>query len=489
MGGRAKRNPVSDVRTPGRCTGHSNLQVEKIMSQQSLESKIQKSGNVVEMLRHSQVGTYVYPVPAEFTNWRDEQRAWRETAVLFDQSYHMTDVYFEGPDVVRLLSDLGVNSFTGFVPNKAKQYVPCNYDGYVIGDAILFYLSENMVSVVGRPPVMNWLEFQAKTRKYDVKVERDERSATNPNARRTYRYQLQGPNATKILEKLNGGPLPKIKFFNMGEISIAGRKVRALAHGMSGEPGLEFWGPHEEGADIRAAVVEAGRDYGLKQSGFRAYSTSVLDAGWIPSPMPAIYSGDKMRPYREWLSGDGFEANASLGGSFYSNNVQDYYLTPWDLGYGGFIKFDHDFIGRDALMKLADQPHRKKVTLAWNKDDVLRVFGSMLEKGDRAKHLEMPASHYATLPYDRVLADGKVVGLSTYSGYSSNDRSWLSLAMLDEAHSVPGTEVTLVWGEENGGSRKPLVESHVQMEIRAIVSPCPYAEVARESYRPRPGKP
>jgi len=78
-----------------------------------------------------------------------------------------------------------------------------------------------------------------------------------------------------------------------------------------------------------------------------------------------------------------------------------------------------------------------------------------------------------------VLADGKVVGLSTYSGYSSNDRSWLSLAMLDEAHSVPGTEVTLVWGEENGGSRKPLVESHVQMEIRAIVSPCPYAEVAR----------
>src|SRR5258706_5430213 len=178
------------------------------MSRQSLESKIQSTGNPVDMMRNSQIGTYVYPVPAEFTNWRDEQRAWRESAVLFDQSYHMTDVYFEGPEVVKLLSDLGINSFKGFVPNKAKQYVPCNHDGHVIGDAILFFLSENKVSVVGRPPVMNWLEFQAKTSKYDVTIERDERTVTNPNARRTYRYQLQGPHAIKILEKLNGRPMP-----------------------------------------------------------------------------------------------------------------------------------------------------------------------------------------------------------------------------------------------------------------------------------------
>ena len=199
------------------------------MTQQTLESKIRSFGNPVDMLRRSQMGTYVYPVPAEFSNWRDEQRAWRETAVLFDQSYHMTDVYFRGRDVVRLLSDLGVNSFKNFTPNKAKQFVPCNHDGYVIGDAILFYLEENKVSIVGRPPVMNWVEFHARTGGYAVEVERDERAVANPNARRTYRYQLQGPNALQILEKLNGGPLAQIKFFSMGEISIAGRRVRAQA--------------------------------------------------------------------------------------------------------------------------------------------------------------------------------------------------------------------------------------------------------------------
>jgi hypothetical protein len=45
-----------------------------------------------------------------------------------------------------------------------------------------------------------------------------------------------------------------------------------------------------------------------------------------------------------------------------------------------------------------------------------------------------------------------------------------------------GTEVTLVWGEENGGSAKPVVERHEQTELRAVVSPCPYSEVARTSY-------
>ena len=35
-----------------------------------------------------------------------------------------------------------------------------------------------------------------------------------------YRYQIQGPNAAKVLERLNGGPLPDVKFFNMDVINI-----------------------------------------------------------------------------------------------------------------------------------------------------------------------------------------------------------------------------------------------------------------------------
>ena len=78
-----------------------------------------------------------FHLPANTATRRDEQEAWQKTAIIFDQSFHMTDYYFEGPDTYRLLSDLGVNSLKNFGPNKAKQFVACNYDGYVIDDAIL----------------------------------------------------------------------------------------------------------------------------------------------------------------------------------------------------------------------------------------------------------------------------------------------------------------------------------------------------------------
>jgi vanillate/3-O-methylgallate O-demethylase len=453
------------------------------MTQQSLEDALQAAGGPVPLARNSQIGPYVYPaVPAEFTNWREEQVAWRETCALFDQSHHMTDLYVEGPDVIRLLSDLGVNTFSNVAVNKAKQFVPCTPDGYVIGDGILFFLDENRVSLVGRPSAHNWVAYHAETGGYDVELERDERTAVNPTGgRKLYRYQVQGPTALQVMERATGGPLPEIKFFNMGELTVAGRRVRALHHGMSGAPGLELFGPWEERDEVKAAIVEAGGELGLRQVGSRVYATNTLESGWIPCPLPAIFTGEALKPYREWLPASGYEGTGSLGGSFYSEDIEDYYLTPYELGYGPFVKFDHDFIGRDALERIAAAPHRRKVTLAWNGEDVARAIGTLFEKGDAVKYIDFPLSNYSTWPNDRIMHGDRMVGVSTFSGYSYNERSFLSLAIVDPDVEI-GTEVVLVWGEEGGGSSKPVVERHVQGEIRAVVSPCPYSEVARTSY-------
>ena len=109
------------------------------MAKRSLEDVLQSVDNPVHMLRNSQIGAYVYPVVApEFSNWRDEQRAWRTTAVLFDQSHHMAELMVEGPDAFAMLQSLAINSFANFTTDRAKHFVPCNYDGYVIGDVILF---------------------------------------------------------------------------------------------------------------------------------------------------------------------------------------------------------------------------------------------------------------------------------------------------------------------------------------------------------------
>ena len=455
------------------------------MSYQNLEAALQAAGNPVELLRNSQIGPYAFPVVRhEFTNWRDEQRSWRETCALFDQSHHMTDVYIEGPDALKLLSDLGVNSFKNFKVDQAKQFVACNHDGYVIGDAILFYLAENKFSLVGRPPAGNWVQYNLETGAYNAKATRDERSAVNQGRRTFFRYQVQGPNALKLMEKVLRKPAPDIRFFNMATLSIAGHDVHALRHGMVGQPGWELFGPWEHGEAVRNAIVEAGAEFGLRQVGSRTYPTSCLESGWIPSPLPAVYTGDAMKPYRQWLTGKSYEVNASLGGSFYSNDIRDYYLTPYDLGYGPFVKFDHDFIGRAALEKMT--PKRQKVTLVWNGEDVERALGSLFNSdGDIAKYIDLPLANYSTLPFDKVLTGGKTVGVSTYTGYIYNERAMVSLAVVDNNVSEPGTQVTVVWGEEGRGSTKPTVERHAQAEIRATVAPVPISAVAREAYRPK----
>jgi glycine cleavage system aminomethyltransferase T len=457
------------------------------MSQQSLEQVLQTVKSPVELLRNSQIGPYAFPVVRhEFTNWRDEQRSWRETCALFDQSHHMTDLYVEGPDALKVFSDLGVNTFKNFKVDQAKQFVACNPDGYVIGDAILFYLGENTFNLVGRPPAANWVQFNVETRGYNAKVERDERSAVNQGRRKTFRFQVQGPHALKVMEKVTGKPVPDIRFFNMGLFSIARHDVRALRHGMVGQPGWEMWGPWEHAEDVREAIVAAGQEFGIRQVGARTYPTSCLESGWIPSPLPAVYTGEAMKPYRQWLTSKSYEAMASLGGSFVSGDIADYYLTPYDLGYGPFVKFDHDFVGRAALEQISASPRRKKVTLVWNGADVTRVFDTLFAgHDDIAKYIDLPLANYATLPYDQVVTGGNGIGLSTYTGYNYNERAMLSLAIVDNAHAVPGTEVTLIWGEAKGGTSKPTVERHRQAEIRATIAPAPISETARVAYRPK----
>jgi syringate O-demethylase len=397
----------------------------------------------------------------------------------------MTDMYLEGPDALRLLTDLGVNSFRNFTRDKAKQFVPCNYDGYVIGDVILFCLEENRFNLVGRPSVHNWVRFHCETGGYDAACELDERAASRegPIVRKAYRYQVQGPNALDVIRKVTGQEPPEIRFFNMAEIRIAGRAVRALRHGMVGQPGFELFGPWAEREEVRAAIVEAGADLGLRQVGARAYSSNTLESGWIPSPMPAVYTGARMQAYREWLPAATYEAMASLGGSFYSPDITDYYLTPTDLGYGPIVRFDHDFIGRDALESGKPERGRKKVTLVLDSADLTRAIGTMFQEEGRAKYFDFPSAVYSTLPYDRVTSHGNTVGISTWCGYSANEGKMLTLAILDEAHATPGSRVTLVWGEEGGGSSKPTVERHVQTEIGASVAPAPYVEIARTAYR------
>ena len=459
------------------------------MSAKNLQELLDSTGNTVELLRNSQLGAYIYPVvPAEFTNWRREVIAWRESAVLYDQTHHMINLFISGPDALRLLADTGVNSMANFPVDTAKQFVPVSPEGGVIGDGILFHLADEEFVFVGRAPVANWLMFRGGSG-YNVDIRLDDRSPSRPYGkavtREVWRFQIQGPNAWQVIEKVNGGPVEQVRFFRMGHMNVGGERVRTLRHGMAGAPGLEIWGPYETFDKVRDSILEAGREFGLEPCGARAYSCNTLESGWIPSPLPAIYTSEELRPYREWLGPNSYEAVNALAGSFVSDRIEDYYLNPWELGYGSFVKFDHDFTGRDALAAIAPETQRRKVTLAWNAEDVAALLASPVDAaGPGYQFFDLPNANYGSSNFDSILdADGTLVGLSLFTGYSANERTALSLATVSPG--VPlGAEVSVMWGEPGGGSRKTTVQPHEQLAVRAIVSPAPYSAMVRESYRP-----
>ncbi|MHC9237421.1 vanillate/3-O-methylgallate O-demethylase [Pseudooceanicola sp. 502str34] len=460
------------------------------MAGQSLSSVLQGVSNPVELLRNSRGGIYVYPVVApEFSNWRSEQMAWRHSAVLFDQTHHMDELIVEGPDAEAFLAYVGINAFGNFDLNRAKHFVPVTPAGHVIGDMIIFREREDKFVLVGRQPTANWTKFQAAIGKWKVRLIHDPRSDSRPEGERVlrthYRFQIQGPDANKIFDEINGGPVPDIKFFHVDWINVGSKKVQALRHGMAGAPGLEIWGPYSDKAYVLSTILEAAEKVGvdLRRVGSRAYSTNTVESGWIPSPLPGIYSGDgMMQEYRDWLGADAYEAVGSIGGSFVSDNVEDYYTNPFELGYGFYIGWKKDdFIGKDALTKLKDAPtNRKKVTFEWNPEDVMKVIQSNFEEGTPYKWIDFPQPNYASSSADMIMDGDKMVGMSMFNGYSYNERRLLSLGVVSQDVNV-GDVLTLKWGEPDE-TQKTSTEKHRQADIRVRIAPTPYAAEARENY-------
>lgn len=433
---------------------------------------------------HTRIRFDMSPVPAEVSNWRDEQRAWRETAVLFDQTHHMPELFLSGPEAFQLLSDIGVNTLSGFRPGIGKQFVACNSRGQMIGECILHDLGGTYELISGKP-LLNWVRFHAETGDYDVSYEMDEATWDNTTgSRRNFRFQIDGPNGGMIFDELVEGEVPTIPFFRSAMVTIAGTRVMAFRHGMAGHRGYEISGPFESQEVVRNAILKIGERYGIRAAGQKAYFTAALESGWISYPIPAIYTGEDLREYREWLPANEWEGRFDFGGSFCPADIEEYYTTPFDLSLNRVVKFDHEFIGREALEQIAQQPPRTKVALAWNTEDVLRIYASQFNDGPTFKSIRFPASDYAQMHRDLVhTPGGDVIGLSTHGGYTVNEKTVISHCIIDEEFAIPGTEVIVTWGEPNGGSRKPFVERHDQTTVRATVHAVPFANAVRDLKR------
>jgi vanillate/3-O-methylgallate O-demethylase len=438
----------------------------------SLQQGIDQAGSPIKLLWKPNSEPWKPPViDDEFDGWQVEQGAANVGVAFSDLSHHMRDLFIDGPDATRLLSDYSANNFEAFEVNQAKQFVPVTEHGDIVQDGILMRDGENAYTLSGPPASQSWILYHGEKGGYDVSFVDDVDSQFRPGGGLPvlFRFQVQGPQALALVEQVFGGPLPATKFFHSTPVSLDGRSFRALRHGMSGQTGYEFIGDYADGDYVKQALLEAGAEYGLVRVGSLAYSTNGIESGWIPTPTPGIYTDPELQPYREWLSLFSYEGQRALHGTWFSERIEDYYVSPYELGYGRSIAFNHDFVGRDALERAKDVVPRTKVTLELDPADVREVFGDDL-------------GFFLSYARYRIEANGKPVGATFYTANIAHVGTILALSLIENDSAVPGTEVSVVFGEHPGPGNDPDGDFDFK-RLRATVQPSPYNEFARTQYR------
>lgn len=443
---------------------------EHRVSTPSLQDGIDRAGSAVKLLWRTGAEPWMPPVvQPEYSGWRQEQASWGSSVALMDLSYHMWDTFVAGSDATRLLSEVSANSVDSCAVGQAKQFVAVTKAGLLVGDGILLRREPDQYVLTGRPTAQMWLTYHAERGGYDVDLSSDPdcwRDRTHVPV--FFRYQVQGPRALEVVEAAFGR-IPEAAFFHTTLMTWQGRTFRALRHGMAGQPGFEFIGDYSDHQAVKEVLLQAGEPMGLQRIGALAYPTAQAESGWVPAPQPAIYTEPGLVGYRSWLSLFTPDGQQPLHGSYYSEDIEDYYVSPYELGYGRSISLNHDFIGRDALAMAKDQRLRVKVTLVADPDDVRQVLGA--DHGivfNTARH--------------RVEVGDRMIGMTQFCAYNDPIGTVLGLALLEHDQAATGTAVTVAWGDHPGPTAPP--GSIVDLpRVRATVHPAPYTEYARSGYR------
>ena len=381
-------------------------------------------------------------IPNEFTGWMDECNAIATTCYIGDWSW-LNKIRISGPDVIPCLEASTINGYKKFPIGKGRHIISVTPEGKMIGDGIAFREAEDTFLLTAG---LTLAEGQMlKSQGFDVTVE--ELTA------RMYNFHVQGPLSGKVIEKLCGEDISDLGFLYFREIKIDGRDVRLYRGGMSGELGYELFGDSADGSFIWSRVVEAGREFGIRQYGYRSLMVNHLQAffptiwvDFLPANLPE-------------------EAHAEL-----------FYRSPVDFGWGGLMDKSRDFPGKAALVAEMEHPTHKTVMLEWDNEDCISIYTSLFDKENEPyEQMSLPVSVSevacgapAFVPV--FSKDHALVGFASNRGYSYQFRKVISITYMDIAYATEGTEVFVLYGNE--GKRQKM--------IRATVTMAPYKRDGRK---------
>ncbi|KAI0899277.1 glycine cleavage T protein [Annulohypoxylon nitens] len=405
---------------------------------------------------------------AEYTDWIDESVSWKATCYIGDWS-PLLKIRVKGPEAKAFFEYLSTNHWPNFSPLQAKQAIFCRDDGKIMGEGVVMMLGEDDFIFTSVPGVVWALyQFHQGSRKSNATIE--------VVSDKWYLFQVQGPNSVELMDEVTKDTTRDLKFMHAKELSIDGHKFLCLRQGVSGEKGFELWGSAEDGQAVYSAIVKCGEKYGIRQLGGRAKPVNHVE-GAFPTPaldfLPAVHGDEEiLASYRKFALDSGLGVESFMyfqAAGSHGSDPTAHHRTPFDLGWGWLVNLDHDFIGKDALRRIANDPPNKLVSMEWNDEDVADTYASLFRR-ESYEYMEMPREAGSTLKGSSVYVDDNLVGCAVSRCYSYWFKKMISLGIVKTQYAIPGTEVVVKWGAEGSP----------QKMIRAIVKPAPYKEDQRK---------
>lgn len=422
-----------------------------------------------------EIGQFAYT----YSGWRDETDSWKKTAYLGGALMNSPIYEVKGPEAAKFFNSICVNNFENFSVGRIKHAIICNDNGHIIADGVVMKIAEDTYRTYWLSPCLEFL-VQKNSGKFNITGE--------DMTGREYFFQIAGPKSVDIMEAACGSDLHELKFAHHKMIKICNKDVRILRLGMTGNLAYEIHGDMADALAVYNHIWDIGRGQGMRKLGQLAYCMNHTEGGFpninIHYPLPWFESENlgfeglsAFLATKPWLAF--YNYNRSLIGSV-GNDLNSRFVTPVDVGWSNLIKFNHDFIGKAALEKAVAAPTRTVVTLEWNADDIMDVYGSQFRGQDVEPYdniddnpndmFYFSGNQFAYLA-SKVFNGDKQIGIATGRGVSNYYRRMISLAFIDPAIAEIGKELVVLWGDEG----------HPQKKIRATVARFPYLNMDRNN--------
>jgi len=409
--------------------------------------------------------------PLEYNGYVPEVLATKRTASLGTSLNGNSPVYdVTGPDALEFLRSVCVNSFKGFEVGQIRHGVLCDEQGRILTDGVIARIADDTYRTYWLAPALAY-----RLERSDFDVTGVDQSFSE------FFFQIAGPRSLEILENATREDLHDIGFGRHRMSSIAGVPVRVLRLGMAGGLAYEVHGDMAQAEAVYRAIWEVGQPYGIVKQGRISYVMQHTEAGFpninMHYPMPWYEDADLGAYYDQHPIHNFYNKYRDLVGSV-GQELEARYVTPFQVGWGNLVDFDHDFIGKEALLREAEADRWARVTLVWNADDIADVVASQyrgeeVEPADRIE--ERPVDVYFNLNghtgfvyhADWVLADGERIGTSVGRINSVHYRRMISIGLIDKRYAAEGNEITVLWGRPGTPQR----------QIRATVARSPYFDL------------